>query len=170
MGIAEAIAKIQTTPGCQVFPPNGLPTIQKEHLLPDDLRHFYTLCGGLHLFEEADCSVTIVPPTEVVLANPVIVGKLAESVEDISWSWYLIAHDDNGDFLTIDLSHERSGRCYDSCFEVHAVAGSCPIIARSFTDLLTRLYENSGQYWYWLRPDFVSLGDAYDEAEAQPEE
>jgi len=40
--------------------------------------------------------------------------------------------------------------------------GSCPIIARGFTSLLSTLFENRGEHWYWLRPDYQSMGDAYD--------
>ena len=105
MNIDELIAQIRTTPDCEVYIPTGLPTIDEGHILPDDLRTFYELCGGVSLFQSDPYPL----------------------------------------------------------METHGVAGSCPIIATSFTDLLTRLYENKGQRWYWLRPDFVSLGDAYDD-------
>lgn len=63
-----------------------------------------------------------------------------------------------------DVTHKlRLGRCYDSNWEIHGVAGSCPIIANSFTELLERLVMNNGKHWYWLQDDFTSLGDAYDE-------
>lgn len=161
MNVDASVTQIRATSGCQVFPPQGVPIPQPGHRLPHDLRRVYTLCGGLILFENADYALVIVPPERCALANPVIVGQGAED-NDISSSWYIVADDGNGDYLTIDLSQERLGRCYDSFFDRHAVAGSCPIIALSFTDLLTHLYENGGDYWYWLRPDFVSLGDAYD--------
>lgn len=160
MDMREIIARIQAIPDCHVFAPMGMPVIHDGHLFPDDLRSFYTLCGGVRLFESRDYVVTIVSPIHFVLANPVIVGEVGE--DDISSTWYIVADDGNGDYLTIDLSREHLGRCYDSFFDRHGVAGSCPIIAPSFTDLLTRLFENEGQYWYWLRSDFVSPGDAYD--------
>jgi hypothetical protein len=40
-----------------------------------------------------------------------------------------------------------------------------PIVARSFTDLLSRLLRAEGNHWYWLEPGFEPLGDAYDDAE-----
>jgi hypothetical protein len=91
----------------------------------------------------------------------VIVGEACE--DDISASWHLIVDDTNGEYLTIDLSENRVGRCYDSFFDRHGVRGSCPIIATSFSELLQRLIENRGQHWYWLQEGFESLGDAYDE-------
>jgi hypothetical protein len=102
-----------------------------------------------------------VEPSGFVLANPVIVGELCP--EDITAEWYIVAHAGSQETLTIDLNSSRLGRCYDSFWDRHGVPGSCKIIALSFTDLLRRLIENSGRYWYWLRDDFKSLGDAYDE-------
>ncbi len=159
--IDTLISTIRRTPHCRVLDPEGLPRIRKNESMPDDLRRFYTRCGGIYLFEDQSYALTIVPPTRCIPANPVMVGELFE--DDISSTWYIIADDGNSDYLTIDLSPQRLGRCYNSFEDVHGVAGSCPIIAPSFTDLLTRLYENQGQYWYWLRPDFVALGDAYDD-------
>src|SRR2546422_2738610 len=144
MHIQQLIAKIRNTPDCTINAPMGLPIVNEPHVLPDDLCSFYEACGGLSLFEKSEYPVFIVSPKEVVLANPIIVGELCE--DDISSSWYIIAKDGNGEYLTIDLSKERLGRCYDSFFDRHGVPGSCPIIALSFTDLLARLYENKGQY------------------------
>jgi hypothetical protein len=160
MDIEALVNAISTTPNCSVYDPVGLPLVGEGKALPSDLEQFYSLCGGMDLFRNEPYSLAIVPPSQFVLANPVIVGELVE--DDISSSWYIIGDDHNGDYLTIDLSKERLGRCYDSFFDRHGIVGSCPIIATSFTDLLFRLYENRGQYWYWLRTDFLSLGDAYD--------
>jgi len=168
MSIEELLIRIRATPGCRVDAPTGLPVIGESHYLPDDLRTFYQLCGGLSLAENTAYSVTIVPPTKCVLATPVILGEeVAELVrrtegEDISWSWYILADYGNGDYLTIDLDRERLGRCYDSFHETHGLRGDTPILALSFTELVIALYESRGQYWYWLQPDFASLGDAYD--------
>ena len=41
--------------------------------------------------------------------------------------------------------------------------GDCPVIAKSFTELLSQLVKNKGKRWYWLKEDFESLGDAYDD-------
>jgi antitoxin YokJ len=174
MSIEKLLTRIQATPDCRIDTPAGLPVMEEPYRLPDDLRNFYQLCGGLSLAENAPYSVTIVPPTRCVLANPVILGEVSELAqveegEDISWSWYIIADCGNGDYLTIDLSQERLGRCYDSFHETYGLRGDTPIIARSFTELVTSLYERRGQYWYWLRPDFISFGDAYDEDCSAPQ-
>ena len=157
MDMRSLVAAIQNTPGCAVRPPAGLPKVADGHVLPDDLREFYTLCGGATLFSSALYDFTIVPPDRVVPANPVIlVGateeQLAATKDDISWSWYIIGESDSGQYISIDLNPERLGRCYDSFWEVHP--GNSPTIARSFTDLLVRLLADGGQSLYWTTPDF----------------
>jgi antitoxin YokJ len=161
MKIQLLIDKVKNLPNCIVHSPSGCPAVEKGHFLPSDLNDFYEICGGIDLFKDCDYGLTIVAPKEFVLANPVIIGEKAEY--DISSNWYIIGRDRNNDYLTTDLNNSRLGRCYDSNWEIHGVAGSCPIIANSFTDLLERLIMNNGKHWYWLRDDFTSLGDAYDE-------
>lgn len=113
------------------------------------------------LFESEDYSCIIVPPEEFTLSNPVIIGEPAE--EDISSHGYIVGHGGNGDYISIDLHQDRLGKCYDSFWDRHGVVGDCPVIANSFTELLERLVQNSGERWYWLNEDFKSLGDAYDD-------
>lgn len=160
MKIKSLIEQIKLDSECIVYPASGLPTIEEGCILPNDIKEFYSMCGGLSLYRDNDYAINILPPERFVLANPVIVGERCE--EDISSNWYIFADDGSGEYLTIDLSPSRVGRCYDSFFDRHGVVGSCPIIAMSFTDAINRLYENKGQYWYWLNDDFQSLGDAYD--------
>ena len=163
MEIDHLIHSIRATPHCQVYEPMGFPVVEPNHVLPEDIKRFYTLCGGVSLFDDPgkmSYSIIIVPPTRCVLANPVIIGEAIEG--DITASWYIIGDDTHGDYITIDFSQGRLGRCYDSFHEIHGLRGDCPIIASSFTDLLARLYGNGGRHWYWLQPNFVPLGDAYD--------
>jgi antitoxin YokJ len=161
MELQLLIDKVKNFPNCVVHSPSGYPVVKKSHLLPNDLNEFYKLCGGIDLFIDCDYGITIVPPNQFVLANPLIIGEKAEY--DISSNWYIIGRDGNNDYLTIDLNKSRLGRCYDSNWEIHGVVGSCPIIANSFTHLLNRLLMNNGNLWYWLEDDFISFGDAYDE-------
>ncbi|MCM3490000.1 SMI1/KNR4 family protein [Alkalihalophilus marmarensis] len=160
--IKKLLTQIKNLPGCRVLEPNGLPSIDEaSHVFPEDIKEFYTLCGGVILIEHEEYPTFVVPPDKFVLANPIIIGELCE--EDISSNWYIICNDGKDEYLTIDLAKERLGRCYDSFFDRHGLVGETQMIATSFTDLLERLVENKGQYWYWLKNDFDSLGDAYDE-------
>ncbi len=153
--------KVKNFPNCIVHSPSVYPVVETGNLLPSDLYNFYKLCGGIELFIDCDYGITIVSPKEFVLANPVIIGEKAEY--DISSNWYIIGRDKNNNYLTIDLHKSRLGRCYDSHWDIHGVAGSCPIIANSFIGLLDSLIMNNGEYWYWLQDNFKTLGDAYDD-------
>lgn len=159
--IETLINEVKNLKNCIVLPPTIIPELgNKNHEFPKDVEKFYTLCGGLTLYTEAEYPITIVPPNDFVLANPVIVGELCE--EDISADWYIIGTGGSSEFITIDLSEGRLGKCYDSYVDRHGVVGENAIIANSFTELLEKLIQNNGQYWYWLEENFVSLGDAYD--------
>jgi len=163
--IATLVAAIDATPGCVVYPPNDLPAISAEHMLPSDLREFYGLCGGCSFFE-ADPNVygvRIVAAHNLVSANAVITGLSSEELAqlygpgDISWSWYIIGMAPNAQWITIDLSPSCLGRCYDSFWDRHP--WDAVVIATSFTDLLRRLLDNAGEHWYCCRPDFEPLED-----------
>lgn len=166
--IQEVLVEIEMLQDCYLYPAQGLPKISTTHALPGDLLEFYRQCGGVSLYQSSAYSIEVVPPAKVTLANPKIIGiseeglkALSEDSLDISWSWYIIAEGANAQYITIDLSRERLGRCYDSFWDRHATPGYSPIIAKSFTELLGRLVENRGKHWYWLQPEFQPYGDAY---------
>ncbi|WP_078393754.1 SMI1/KNR4 family protein [Shouchella patagoniensis] len=159
--IEQLINQIKSTTHCDVLEHVHLPEIDEKHILPEDLKEFYRLCGGASLFTNKDYPFYIVPPEEFVLENPVIVGELCE--EDISSDWYIVCNDGKDEYLTIDLNKERLGRCYDSFFDRHGLVGESQIVGFSFTELLERLLEKRGEYLYWLESDFTPLGDAYDD-------
>lgn len=160
MSISTLINKIKKMPNCIVHQPSSFPILEENHSLPDDINEFYNLCGGIDLFIDSDYSISISTPNKFELANPIIIGEIAEY--DISSDWYIIGSDRQNQYITVDLNSKRLGRCYDSFWDRHGVAGECSIIAVSLTDLLERLLNNAGQSCYWLDEGFVSLGDAYD--------
>ena len=129
--------------------------------LPEDLQKFYELCNGVDLFCDAEYSYRILGIEEWKPINLLILDELCP--EDISSKWISIAEDGNGDYLSLDLSSSKLGWCYDSFHETHGLVGDTPVIAKSFTELLYRLYENRGDYIYWFKPEFKDkYGDAYD--------
>ena len=161
MEAIDIIAAIREATDCVVLPPQSVPTIRPDHKLPGDVRSFYGSCGGAVLFQHSSFPTFIVPPGGLVRANPVIVGEPCEY--DISASWYIIASDgSDSQKMTIDLSEDRLGRCYDSFWDRHAVAGSSTIIARSFSEFVERSLASGGKHLYWLQEDFATYGDAYD--------
>jgi len=165
--IDQLLALLSALPDAEMAPPGGVPHVGAPHILPMDLERFFQVCGGVRLFPRSDYPIRVVGPTELRRTNDVLWGHLpSEATKEVSadrsWSWFTIAADEKGDYLSIDLSPERLGRCYDSFWDRHAVPGESRVVATSFTDLVLRLIENRGDYWYWLREEFVSLGDAYD--------
>ena len=158
--ITDLIQTVKRQPDCEVCDPCGLPLLASDVELPNDLITFYENCGGMSLFIYQQYMFSIVSPKSMVLANPVLIGDLCE--EDISSKWYIIGKYNNNNYVSIDLAKERLGRCYDSFWDRHGVAGSCTIVASSFTQLLTRLFDNKGKSIFWLDKNFSYIGDAYD--------
>lgn len=144
------------TAGCRVEPPRG----PSRLLLPEDLGMFYSECGGCTLFSRSAYGCRIAGPHELIPSNLAIVGE--HPLGDRSDDWYLIARGSSGEAISMDLHPDRIGRCDDSFHDRHGVVGSCPVIAVSFLDLMTRLLNGKGGHWYWLGSDFESIGDAYD--------
>jgi hypothetical protein len=166
MKLLRLLEMIGSNPRCRLLPrTDSAVTLSPNHLLPNDVAEFYRHCGGAELFNDAAYPTIIVPPGGVVLANPVIRDNNDDT--DISASWYIIAHGEDGpavDAITIDLSPIRNGRCYCSFWDVHAIAGSSPIIAANFTELLDRLVEAAGHSLFWVNSSFKNRRDAYDES------
>ncbi len=170
MNIKKLITKAKTLPNCIVLPPSGLPQVENNLAIPDDVKEFYSLCGGMSLFEGAAYAIKIVKPEEVVFANPVIIGEDIINAEiekgtydsEISRDWFIIADLYNSDYAVIDFNKERMGQCYKAFWDSYPEMGGTPIIAKSFTELLEHFINNGGEYWYFLKDDFVPYGDAYD--------
>ncbi len=167
MDIAELLEHARVRADCVVLPPVSLPLVRRDdERLPDGVREFYEGCGGAVLFAGQARELTVLPPDEVVPANPVIFGEPVES-DAVSRAAYLIARTAGGDHLTVDMSASRGGRVYDSFHELHGVAGEWPVVAPSFADFLTEVWEAPGALPYWLpqaRPEGRLFPDAYDEA------
>jgi hypothetical protein len=70
MDIDEIISNIAGNPHCSVVPPHGVPIVSSGHILPDDLKDFYSRAGGASLFLSSAYGLSIVGPDEVVPANP----------------------------------------------------------------------------------------------------
>jgi hypothetical protein len=160
--IYQLLDKIRYDTDCIVRPAITQPVVSEELVLPNDLKAFYENCGGIILFPGKSYSMEIVGPDSFLRANPIIVGEPCEY--DITYNWFIIGKAGE-QYVTIDLAPQRLGRCYDSFWDRHGVPGENPIIAKNFTALLEDLYNNRGEYWYWLQNNFISLGDAYEEVE-----
>lgn len=157
MPVESLIDQLRRSKSCKVLPTQGIPDVDMP--IPADVEGFYRLCGGAILYEGADYSIEIVPPCDFLRANPIIVGE--DCSNDRSYDWFTIARTES-DYLTIDLNPARFGRCYDSFRDCHGIAGNCQVVATGFESLLKQLIDSHGEYWYWLKPGFRNLGDAYE--------
>lgn len=157
----QLLERIGRTHDCNVLVPRGQPVLRAGERLPDDLAEFYRHAGGVSLFEHSTYPIRVVAAEYLTRANPEIVKT--DCPDDISDSWYIVARGGGEESITIDCSPERLGRCYDSFWDRHGVAGDCRVIAMSFIELLQRLFDNGGGYWYWLAEDALGYGDAYDD-------
>jgi len=157
----ELVAGLREDPTCVFAHPVG-ETGSTSLTLPDDLRQFYEICGGLVLFVDANFVWRIVGPHELVPTNLEVIGEQVE--DDITSTWFVIARQPGASsaLISIDLGPKRLGWCYDSDFGVHGLVGDCAILAYSFTELLEQLIDSRGQELFWTGPQFVSKGDAYD--------
>ncbi|WP_337085152.1 SMI1/KNR4 family protein [Elizabethkingia anophelis] len=166
MKIEELIDLIKQDENCEVIPAKNKIALPTN--IPDDLKKFYELTDGIKLFESEPYGIKIVGREEFIPTNKYLYPK-----DDVIWEelegevcneWYLIAKvDEMSQYISIDLTSERNGQCYDSFYETHSLQGDSAIVAKNFTELLTKLNHNKGQHWYWLQDDFEKLGDAYDE-------
>ncbi|EHA1066653.1 SMI1/KNR4 family protein [Aeromonas hydrophila] len=156
----ELIQRIGEMENCKVLPPSGIPDID----IPSDLKEFYSLCGGVILFETCDYWFKISSPEELIPANPYLLPEEYEKdipKDDISNNFYIIARNGPEQAISINLGDSQFGYCYDSFWELHATSESS-IIAYSFTFLLNSLIKSKGSYPYWLNSNFVSLGHLYN--------
>jgi hypothetical protein len=97
---------------------------------------------------------------DFVPADPIILGH--EVADSPSAQWYILARRANDAFITVDLAPERAGRCYDSAWDRHAIAGNCPVVALSVRELLERFVARGNGAPWWREPGWEKLGDALD--------
>lgn len=163
MDMALILATIKKARGGRVYPSSGLPVVRSGEVLPDDLRTFYELCGGVELFSYADYPISIVPPQSMKPANSIILiglteEELADPKYDASNSWYIISDEGSGQYITIDTNPRRLGYCYDSFWDIHPLNST--IISYSFTELLLKFLHDRGEVFY--KDEWKLLGRVYD--------
>lgn len=142
--------------GWEVLPPSaGGPRSALAGRMPDDLRRFLDRCGGVRCGDGIAVAQRVIPAQEAILGE--------RYGDDPSAGWYVIAEDSEAgtaERVVIDLGPGRIGRCYEAFWDAFGIAGSMPVVARSFSDLLDRLRASEGSP-YWSGAD-LGLGDAYD--------
>ena len=150
--VDEFLEFAERTPGWQLLERGGG---LASAAAPHDLARFLGRCGGVVTHADVTIGARVVPAQEAIFGE--------RDDDDRSAHWFVIAEDDVSSTAlraVIDLAPRRLGRVYDGFWDRFGVAGSMPVIALSFSDLLERLVESSGEP-YWADDD-LGLGDAYD--------
>ena len=74
MRIDELVSELGRIAECRLLPPVGIPIVDLPNEIPADLLRFYDLCGGAELFLSRDFGFRVVAPTELLPANPILLG------------------------------------------------------------------------------------------------
>jgi antitoxin YokJ len=159
--LRELLSRLREDSSCVFAQPTG-DAASGSFPLPDDLRQFYEICGGLVMFSNAPFVWEIIGAHELVPTNVEVLGEQVDG--DITSSWFVIARQqgDSSALISIDLGADRLGWCYDSDVEVHGLVGDSAVLAHSFSELMNELVDSRGQYIFWKAENFTSKGDAYD--------
>lgn len=154
--------RLERQPNSRLNTDQGLHTFTSPRLhdLPADLQLFFSQHTSLRLGRKHQRHLYILPLADWRRSNHAVLGETVE--DDRSHHWWTMAQDDMGECISIDLSPERLG----SFHELHGVAGSSPVLARSFSALTALCLDSlalPGEWGpMWLRDGFAPLGDAYD--------
>lgn len=167
--IKELLSKLEEYEKCKVSPPSGEPVLEiNESVLPEDLKEFYSLCGGAEIFSESFYGWKIVRPEEFKPSNPILwrslYPRMKEELDDDDYSfyWYLLCTGhSNKAFIVVDCHPERLGRCYEAYLDVYGT-GDMKILSLSFTGLLENIIRDSGEGFFWEKEDFEKLGYVFD--------
>ncbi|TCI89989.1 SMI1/KNR4 family protein [Tenacibaculum sp. M341] len=165
--LEKLIELISRDPNCIVYKTNSEFVINRK--IPDDLDLFFKLTNGVSLFENESFGIKIIGREEFISTNRYLYPEddiIWEELDgDITNEWFLIAKNPELDqYISIDLTSQRLGKCYDSYLPTHGEEGMSEIIAKSFTELLWNLYSSNGKgdNWYWNNDNFEKIGDAFD--------
>lgn len=159
MTLASLLHSVAAHPDCAVLPPRGQPRLRPGHRLPDELREFFSTCGGLELFRSSAYGVRVVAPHEFVPSNPIQLGEPAEELPCASW-YVLAMGPGRSDVVAIDLDEARYGFIIDAFFDHYGVEGESPVIALTLKEFVERCLATKGDHWYWFAPGFVPHRDA----------
>jgi hypothetical protein len=155
---------------CVVHEPQGSPAVEPPLRLPDDVRRFYELCGGMVLFRDSATPWRVLAPGELVLAARRLLAEeeaeqvLADAPDDVASTTVVFADQGGGatdEHVVVDLHPTRLGRYYATFWDSFGLVGELPIIATSVADALRWLFD-TGEGTDAALMRRPPLGDAYD--------
>lgn len=165
--LKKLIELISKDSNCRILEPNSEIAIDRK--IPEDLDLFFKLTNGIILFENKSFGIKVIGKEDFISTNEFLYPEgdvIWEELEgDITNEWFLIAKSPElAEYISIDLTDQNYGKCYDSYLSTHGEEGMSEIVANSFTELLWNLYNSKGigESWYWNNNEFEKIGDAFD--------
>jgi len=140
------------------FPPASESAINSARLsnVPQELLEFYMKCDGALLCDGDDFAAPngtryrVKIPRLVDLQTTQSHGYIfdASPFYALSANWWQIADYGDANWLAFDSTAETKGRIIDIFHETVGEPGYHNIVALSLTDMLTRLLDRGGVYWF----------------------
>lgn len=166
----DLIQTFKNNKQCTVHRPVSISFEEDKLDLPNDLIEFYRLCGGLVYEIDEGLEIEILPLDKVSVAYPLYFDETIIEEEKKKglfgyhafYQWYVVANCGDGYYLCMDLHPDRKGKCYEGNWQTFAMRDHSPIVANSFTELLSNILHYTNEDFFWLEDQFKSLGDAYD--------
>lgn len=135
--------------------------------LPEDLKEFYKRYKTVSLFAyNGGWQYRFVEINEIHMTGLDIFGETYEKDKyfsiETTYSWFTICDVMDGNYISIDfLSGNNEQRDFiDSYHESFGTPGECKVIAKSFTELLSKCLKGNGEHLYFLEQGFKGYGDA----------
>lgn len=167
----DIITIITTMPNCIINKPIDISHHPLKEKFTDDMIEFYNLCNGISFFIDKYEPIHILPINDIYPANNeffteeivALERKYNQYDEWICNNWFLIASLENSNYIVIDFSSNKKGKCYLALWDSYAVEGESPILAYSFTELLENILQYNQDEWFWKQSSFIEkqMGDAY---------
>lgn len=132
---------------------------QCGYRLPTDLKQFYKKYNTVRLFDnEFGGLYRFVPVSEIHPTYEDIYGKDFEGWRPSTW--FTVCDIQDGNYIAIDLESKNNNIFnFIDCFhETFAEPGRCKVIAKSFTELLSRALQSQDRLYY-LEEHFITYGD-----------
>ena len=129
---------------------------------PDDIKKFYHRYESVSLYDKEDPLYRFVPVNKLHPTRIDIFGL--DSISLGPDHWWSICNVQDGNYISIDLKSLGDNSCnyIDAFHETFAEPGHSRIVAKSFTELLSRALTGGDNQLFFLQDGFVDYGDALE--------
>ena len=144
--------------------PNLIDTIEENsgYQFPDDLKEFYRRYESVCLYSKEDPLYRFLSVDELHTTRIDIYGE--DSIDLGPDHWWSVCDVQDGNYISIDLKsfQDKEYNYIDAFHETFAEKGYSMIIAKSFTELLSKALMGGDSQVFFLQEGFVGYGDAIE--------